>query len=36
MNMRMLNPEFKNPTDAKKYYMDRYAEAIKGGKKLAK
>ena len=36
MNMRMLNPEFKNPTDAKKYYMDRYAEAIKGRKKLAK
>ena len=36
MNMRMLNPDFKNPTDAKKYYMERYAEAIKGGNKLAK
>ena len=36
MNMRMLNPQFKNPTDAKKYYMERYEEALKGGKKLVK
>lgn len=36
MNMRVLNPEFKTPTEAKKFYTERYAEAIKEGKKLAK
>lgn len=36
MNMRMVVPQFKNPTEAKKHYMERYAEAIKGGKQLVK
>lgn len=36
MNMRLLNPQFKNPTEAKKYYMERYEEFVKGGKKLVK